>query len=293
MVQRFVSVVFLIGLALSNSGTFAQTDPGVPIRGLQVRIITDSSRDKVVRFEYNGPAAYVRIERIEAGAKRNDFPYTIDAARLRAALLAVHVPSDKNSALFIESELDEIVPPLSRALAQATGDQDVCFAVSGRHGSFGPLSPRLVTTGRVFRVDGHLNIVFGMIRHDWEDQFKASGTLIPFEPGRRAGPLRDEPTVSVDPAYGEIRRGDWLVLSDTPPPPAVATPAPAPATPATAAPAPQAPPAATAPEQGTPAARPNYDAVAQRLRTLQKLRDDGLITQQEYEEKRREILKDL
>ena len=70
MVQRLVGVAFLIGSALWNSGTFAQTDPGVPSRSLQVRIITDSSRDKVVRFEYNGPAAYVRIEKIEAGAKR-------------------------------------------------------------------------------------------------------------------------------------------------------------------------------------------------------------------------------
>src|SRR5262245_48559937 len=105
MFQRCVRRAFLVPIVFWAGMACAQTDPGVPIRGLQVRIVTDSTRDKVVRFEYNGPTAYVRIETSEPGAVRNEFPFVIDPARMRAVLQAVRVPSDKNSPLFIDAEL--------------------------------------------------------------------------------------------------------------------------------------------------------------------------------------------
>jgi len=299
MFQRYI-IAALVPIAVLTGAAYAQTDPGVPNRGLAVRILPGSTKARIVRYEYNGPVAFVRIEASEPGAPRNQHPYTVDTAHIRAALLAVRLPSEKNGPLFNDAELDEISPPLSRALAQAADNQDVCFAVSGRHGAFAPLSPRRVTTARVFRADGHLNLVFGMVRHDWDNEFKGTGTVIPFEPGRRAGPIRDEPSVALDPALGAARRGDWLALGDldslapatTASP---STPTAAPTAPATPTPAPAAAPAEPAgPERSAPpATRPSYEVISQRLRALQKLRDEGLITQQEYEEKRKEILKDL
>jgi len=97
-------------------------------------------------------------------------------------------------------------------------------------------------------------------------------------------------------ALGAARRGDWLALGDLDSlaPAATASPS-TPTAPATPTPAPAAAPAESAgPERSTPpATRPSYEVISQRLRALQKLRDEGLITQQEYEEKRKEILKDL
>jgi hypothetical protein len=84
------------------------------------------------------------------------------------------------------------------------------------------------------------------------------------------------------------------------PPAAAATAAPtaasaaAPVAPAASFPPPPAtvapPPPRTAP---APDAEAMYRNVAERLKVLQKLRDTGVITEQEYQEKRREILKAL
>jgi hypothetical protein len=312
--QRLTGATLLVLIAACSGTVNAQTDPGPSTRGLQIRMVTTSTEKKVVRYEYNGPVAYVRIETSEPGAQRNEQPYSVDPAQIRAVLHALRLPSEKNESLLNDAEIDEISLHLSRALVKATDSQDVCFAVSGRYGTFSFISPRRVTTARVFRTEGRLNLVFGMVRHDWDSEFKATGTLIAFEPGRRAGPLPNEPQVAIDPAYGESRRADWIVLRDldsvaaptatpstTTAPPApvpaatapAATPPAAPPPPAPAATVPPAPAPATPPPAAPPGTQPGYDTIAQRLRTLQKLRDDGLITQQEYEQKRQEILKGL
>ncbi len=246
----------------------------------------------------------MRIEAIELEAAPNEHPVAIDVARVRVALQSFVLPGDKNQPLFNADELAEIEAPLARALARATPQQDVCFAVSGQHGNFAPLSPRLVTTARVFQAGGRLNFVFGLVRHDWDSQFKATGAVIAFEPGHRARSQRAEAKVAADAARGDSLRADWVALGNLSSPPAptaaqsaaadakaAAAPASAPQVPAAAAPV---PPSAAPPSAPAQTAKPgNYENIAERLRTLQKLRDEGLITQQEYEEKRREILKDL
>jgi hypothetical protein len=86
----------------------------------------------------------------------------------------------------------------------------------------------------------------------------------------------------------------------TPAAPATAAPPPAPAASAPAAAAVPPPPATVAPQPPrapAPAAAPDAEALyrntSERLKALQKLRDTGVITEQEYQEKRREILKAL
>jgi len=283
-----------LAAAISLAGTaVAQTDPGAAGRGLAITFDKDSTRDRVASYEYNGALAYVRIEAREPGSVPNQHPDAIDAAALRDALKSLKAAGSKDMPLFIDAEIDEIAAPLARALARATPEQDVCFAVSGKHGRFGPLSPRLVTAARVFRADGHLNMVFGLVQHDWDNTFHANGVVIAFEPGHRAGPIKYEAGVAVDPAKGTSRRSDWIVFNDTAL--AAATAPAAAAAPATAsAPPPVASPPAAAPPAAAPTAPAGlYGTVSERLRTIRKLLDDGLITQQEYEDKRRQILRDL
>lgn len=294
-IDRAAVVRLLIGaltaLAAAVGPAYAQTDPGTNASGLLVHMQRDTTYNRVASFEYNGPVAYVRIEAREPGSEANAFPYRIDPATLRAVLIAVQLPSakERDQQLFNNDELDEIIPPLARALAKATPDQDVCFAVSGKHGSYAQLTGRSVTTARLFTKDGRLQVVFGLVRHDFDAELRGSGTLIAFEPGHRAGPIKFEPAVAINPALGASRRGDWL---DLVPASALAQALPAPAAvPAAGAAvvAPQAAPAPAAP--AAPAA--SYPVVSERLRTLQKLRDDGLISPQEYEAKRRAILDQL
>jgi hypothetical protein len=277
-----------------------------------VHIQRDSTYTRVATFEYNGPLAYVRIEAREPGSDPNAFPYRIDPATLHALLAAVQLPSakERDQQLFNDSELDEITVPLARALAKASPDQDVCFAVSGRHGSYGILQPRTVTAVRLFTKDGRLQLVFGLVRHDWDSGFKGTGTVVAFEPGHRAGPIKYEPGVSISPDLGVSHRGDWLdiapatalaqVLRPAPAPvPAGTVLAPAPGTAAAAAAAAQAqlpPAAAPAIAPAAPVGegdKRSYSIVSERLRTLQKLRDEGLISPEEYEAKRRAILDQL
>jgi hypothetical protein len=73
----------------------------------------------------------------------------------------------------------------------------------------------------------------------------------------------------------------------------MAPPAPVAAPPAPAA-APQAAP--SSPPAAAPAVRDAetiYRNLSERLKALQKLRDAGLITPQEYEERRRQLLQEL
>src|SRR6185369_6199039 len=103
-------------------------------------------------------------------------------------------------------------------------------------------------------------------------------------------------TVSLQSAGAPNRRGDWIALplaaATTPAAPALTAPAAAPA--ALVAPAAAAAPA---PAPAAPGARPRdaafYEEQAQRLKGLKMLRDQGAITEEEYQQKRKEILSAL
>jgi len=306
-------------LALAGTGAAqVQIEPGAAA-GRNITIGRDSAAARVVSVEYQGRYSNVRIERSEPGAEPNQHPIAIDAVAMRSLLASLQMPGGQPEPLLSAAELDEIAPPLASALRKATADQDVTFAVSDRHGALGPLAPRVVTTARVFRRDGQMQVIAGLVRRDFENQLHGTGYLIPFEPGARAKAVDANARIAVEAGAGNNRRADWAVLWLEAKPAAPATVA-APAAPATVA-APAAPTTATAtgtaptvsapaavvpvtpasrtmpaPEAATGAA-PDADAlyrnVSERLKALQKLRESGVISEQEYQEKRRQILKDM
>lgn len=321
--------LLLVAAGLVPLTASAQADPGQANSGRAINLQKDSAAGRVVSVEYQGQFSYVRIEAREPGAETNQHPFTIAPAALRASLASVQFSGAKPEPLFNDAELDEISAPLSRALAKATAEQDVSFAVSGRHGFLGPLAPRVVTTGRVFRRASQLEVVFGMVRRDFESQFRGTGYLIPFEPGQRQRAIDPQARLVVASGGGTSKRPDWVALNleapaavaqpspagaapaapaapaaspatTTTPAPAVTAPAPTAVAPAPAnaptpaplvAPAPAqrvAPPAAAQPE-----ANAIYRNVSERLKALKKLRDDGLISEKEYQDKRRAILKEM
>jgi len=234
--------------------------------------------------------SFVRIERAEPQAAPSQHPLVVSDATLRAALAPLRNARQKDEPLFNDDELAEIVPPLVRALGEVKPDQDVAFAVAGRHGGWMALVPRSVTTGRLFRNADELQLIVGMVQEPFESQFLATGYLVPFESGRRAAPF--DKAVAIAPASGAPRRADWVSLTLVSAP-SVPTAAPVAATPAAALPS--APPAAAA--NTAPASRPRdpafFEEQEQRLATLKRLRDRGLISEEEYQQKRREILSQL
>jgi hypothetical protein len=302
--KRAVPPVAALLLALAGAG-HAQPQPGLTAQGAEVRIARDSAADRVVHMQYQGRYSFVRIETREPGAALNRHPVAIDTPTLRKLLALVQWDGGRVEPLFTDKELDEIAAPLAAALARATPEQDVSFAVSDKHGFLGAFANAEVTTARVFHSQDRLNLIFGLARRDFESQFRASGYLIAFEPGKRAAAVDRHIKLRIG-AGGTQPRPDWIALDPraalaaaptqpaapvAPTPAAAVTIAPQPPAAATPA-APMPPPAASspAPASGTDAI---YRKVADRLKALEKLRDEKLISEQEYQERRKAILAEI
>ena len=256
-------------------------------------------------------ADYTTVELVarEPGAPDNQHPWTIDSETLHAWLGQVTVlRSGKPRPLFAADELDKIAPAIAEALANARPDQDLALVSSAHHEDNNFFSISAVTA-RLFVVDGHLNMIVHDARVDFYDAARGSGMAPHFTSGSRTS----EGTWPVASPGATNKRADWLVLGAVPTPAAMpgpaSIPAPAPAaaapaiapSPAVTAPiAPVAPvaPAVVAPMPPAAAATPAAPAKAgddaeQRLLTIKRLYDKGLLTKSEYEKKRAEIIKGL
>ncbi len=259
---------------------------------LSPQVSRDSAAPRTVAMVHQGIFNYVRIERAEDGAAPNLHPLDITEEDLARMLGTVRLGTKP---LLDKGDLDEIVPHLAAALDKATAQQDVSFAVAGKHTAFGLFAARDVTTGRLFNTADGLQLIVGLAHQPFEDQFKARGTLIPFEPGRRAAPLAGAVTLKLAASAGTMQRADWVVLR-----PAATAQVPAqvgmPPAAAKVAPAPAAAAAAVSPVQPAASATPadaRFREISERLKTLERLRDSGLITPQEYEQKRKQVLDGL
>ncbi len=251
----------------------------------------------IARYEYKRPdgRAFVRLEAIERGAPPNDHPATLRPEQVRLALASVREKNAQvfgaDDPLFDASELDEIAPPLAKALAAATPAQDVTFAVIGSHGLFGEHSPQTATTGRVFVRGGKLNVILGLARSAYE-AVDLHGTPNQVVPGQRNARVEYGWTLAAVGAQQPDRRGDWLAFDVASLAPAAAAAASttlaarAQLVPAIARPASQAGSASASPAPD----EARYQDVAAKLRILYRLRADGLITDEEYQSRRRAIL---
>lgn len=307
----------------------------------------NDERGKVIAVLWNDAEyGYVHIEKAVGAQEPNDHPIAFTPEQIQLALseLQFQQGEKKPKPLFTEAELKDISVPIAEGLARAEPDQDITFAATGRPGGvLNLLTERSVTTGRVFYKNDRLNIVFGLIRESFEDQFRATGVLRPFTPGSRQAPL-ETTKVTVLPAkgvdYAAAERKDWIQMAPyawsekpveetlpagIPAAPVAGVSPPASAHTATAASAANAPSAAvsTAPVVTRPPVAPTarspstvtssasgsssagssavateseeayYGRFEARLKTLRKLREQGLITEQEYQQKRRAILEEL
>jgi hypothetical protein len=292
-------------LALAGAAV-AQPQVGTPPLGHPVRIMPTSTEKAVVANVYSGRYSWVRIEAREAGAAPNQHPVQLGAAELRALLAQVQWVDNPSEPMFSTRQLDEISAPVAAALGRAGAEQDVSFAVSDQFGLTGALAGRSVTTARLFRQDDRLQLIVGLGRRDFESQFRGTGTLIAFEPGQRGQIVDRQFKLALAADAGRLVRADWVALTLGREAALAAVPASAPA--AVAAPPPTAAPKGTDASVAPPAAQPIrpaapaapsrgaeelYRSVAERLRALDKLRGDGLITEAEYQDKRKQLLRDL
>lgn len=253
-------------------------EPGAA--GGRSTVVSDDTK-RVAQFVSQTQFGYVRIERSEDGAPPNDQPFAITATQLRALLEKLQFGTGGDTeAIFNADELAEIAGPLSTALAKASPREDVTFAVSGKHGAVALFQPRTVTTGRLFVKNGSINIIFNDIHGQFEDQFLATGWLRPFVPGSRSNAANVTVVAGPGVTFASNNRHDWIQVAESSLPPAP-----------TARPAAGAVPGAAA--GGAPQSDAYYQDIEKRLTLLKGLKDKGLITEEEFNDKRKEILKGL
>jgi hypothetical protein len=250
---------------------------------------------------------YTTVELVarEAGAPDNQHPWTIEPNTLHALLQQVQViRGGAAKPLFAIDELNSIVPSITEALAGARADQDIALVSSARHEDNTFYSITAVTA-RLFVVDGHLNLIVHDARVDFYDTARGSGIAPHFTVGSRTA----EGSAPVQSPSATNKRADWLVLSAASAPPEAAVAPRAMTAPAVVAPAapvampmaPMAPAAAPAapamvpvpPAPPAAAAAPAAGDAEQRLVTIKRLYDKGLLSKSEYEKKRQEIIKGL
>ncbi len=268
---------------------------------------------------YKGPPVQVSLRYdVEGGRpvpKGYSHPASLTASEVEKVLgavgfekLSVLTWSDKGP-LFSAGEIAQLAPKLAEGLRKATADQWVYFSVTGERGSTSSATPRF-TDGICFVENGRLNLVLGNIFFDTAEKYVTSSEPSTIDPrdlrafedvrltAKGLGPaVAPPPLVPGDRWLGRAR-SNWLVydlaafLAPAPEAPrAVAAPTPPPAAAAPAAAASPAPMAAPAPP--APPAPPAALDPAERLQRLKDLLDRGLITPEEYQAKRQEILKSL
>lgn len=189
--------------------------------------------------------------------------------------------------LFTEDEVSQLAPKLSEGLRKANTDKWVYFSVSGMRSWLGFSTARL-SDGICFVKDGKFNLVFGNISFPLTEMNSGIAEPSRIDPrdvktlesvrltAKASGFLVAPPPVVPGDRWLGSQRRNWLVFDLA----------------SLSAPAVERPPNAASPAARAPEPSVPRDP-AERLRQLNDLRDRGLITADEYEKKRQEILKGL
>jgi putative oligomerization/nucleic acid binding protein len=239
---------------------------------------------------------------------RNDQPVVIEPANLAAALakLRVHEGSAQEAVpLFENDAARKLAAPLSTALSRAAADQDILFAIEmlQKAAIFG--SKPVSVAGRAFYQNQRLHLIIGELHistvppeyKNYPIGYpKPDRRLHPHQTGERSREAHYDPAahfetgddVSLFVQDGRLRP-DWLVLNVS----ALAAPDQRAAATATIAPtvtSQDALPASAGTAKPSTSASPSIE---ERLRRLKHLREQDVITEEEYNRKRSEILDQL
>ena len=221
----------------------------------------------------------------EKGAPANTHPAQLTAAQFRAALAPVQVRVEGEvTPLFSKDELAGLSKALTEAFALAQPGEDLILLSTSKRGGLFMEEP-LALTARLFVQGNALNLLVHDARLSFMGRYQAENVLPKFEYGSRTQASK----VALQ-GGAKALRGDWLSLTLE----AAPIEAPTAAAPAVAAPA-QAPAPAPKATEAAPAVKDAafYETQTQRLKALQRMRDEKVLSEAEYQEKREAILKTL
>ncbi|HZD54575.1 MAG TPA: hypothetical protein VE175_16115, partial [Woeseiaceae bacterium] len=240
----------------------------------------------------------------EKTAPPNEHPATVDAAdieRMLESLRLRYVEQEADAppvSVFNAEQVAILGKALATGLSRATPSQDVTFSVIGAR----RLSPdafvrrNRLTAGRVFFREGKLNVIFGELQSPYRKKNiygRIDQDFRPREYGSRTRPVEQEAVLVAGTAYDWRReangpRHDWVVFHPS------RDPGPAASTSPDGAPRPEeSRESRAAPvETADPVEPLESGDIEQRLRTLKRLREKGLISERAYREKVNDILEE-
>lgn len=236
----------------------------------------------------------LQLQPRETGAAANEHPQAVPAAQIRNWMQGIAlVRGNQREPLFGADELSSLPQVIADALAVATPQDDLLLLSTSRREG-GLLGTPYGLTARLFVQGGALQLIVHDARLDFYNEYRGARILPTFRFGSRGA----AGSVKLSSPDATATRGDWLAFALAPKAATpMAAPVVAPAAAATAAPAAPARAAAPAAAPVTPAGPARdarfYDEQEQRLRSLKRLRDQNLITEEEYQAKRKEILQAL
>ncbi len=306
---RWVAVVAMLSLAgcSSLSGWFGGDN--------EAKVKSTGKNGAATTVLWRSGDYFIRIEPQDQTAGRpppNQHPIEINRDRLRGALGLVRFRAssrDNWQPLFTKENLQILGAILEEGLAKARPNQDVTFALESWHRVLLGIRSDDVITGRIFYANNRLNLIFGKIgpsnkQSDSQAELSARNKdirLNPYVPGLRGIEVKNDIQLSAPPGSGVFRpaglkRHDWLVFDQKTLALQGRT--------------------RTAPRGGAPSSggigssalddlrqeienlkkrlgEEEDDGINRRLSVLQRLRDKGLISQEEFESRREKILSGL
>ncbi|MCH7503533.1 MAG: SHOCT domain-containing protein [Proteobacteria bacterium] len=258
------------------------------------------------------------VRQDDDSAAANDHPASITRGEIKAMLetlrfrFADEDPGGVSVQVFTRTDIDNLGKAIATGLDRATPSQDLIFhVISARRLSSGAFARRnRVCAGRVFYRDGKLNIIFGQIQSPYRKKNlygQISEDFYPRNYGSRTVAtthdviLLPNATVSLYQVGGDVR-GDWIIMEAGVAPAASSQDddsrlALAPTGAAVEAPAKPSTTSTTGNETasrtGDKSAMSSAADVEERLKALKQLRERGLISEDAYEAKMKDILQDL
>ena len=246
---------------------------------------------------------------------------------LRIRIVDPDAGTEVQRTAFTADEVERLAPYVTSGLAKAGPRQDVTFSTIGSHsrGVGSSIKDPTVNAGRIFYQGGKLNVIFGELQTNYRKKNiygQRDQDFTPRRQGTREKASKQKVALASVPGVALQRADDWLTIdlavagaqtvATSPAAPATAaqtpsaSPAPQPTLPpaatgtvATAAPSAAAGAAAAAPAPA-PVAAPAAPAVdsktadlERRLRALKEMKDKGLITEEAYNAKMKELLSEL
>lgn len=241
---------------------------------------------------------FVRIEKADGGGSSAGSVAKLSPDAVRAVMNAVQVNTGSETRpLLNEDQLDLVAGPISRALSQAAPGQDVTFAVHEHASMFDYLGPPRTTAGRIFLDGDAVGVIIGTVH----GTYLAGGLTVDPSKIRTGSRLVAQDTSDRIVPNGAVSlavagRNDWARVSPAAWSGTFGTPMAQPAAPAAPAMAPAAalPAAQAAPASPSLLSQPapqDPGQIEQRFAALKRLLDAHMISQEDYDRSKADLLK--